>query len=136
MEHHPKCPTTKGSGEWFTGDVWVDHVAQGHGTTPTTVGLVHFAPGARTACHSHEVAQTLYVTEGEGRVERRGEPVATIGEPVATIRAGDVVVASGGEWHSHGTAPDHFMTHLAVSDGAAEWGEHVSDAGYQGENEQ
>jgi quercetin dioxygenase-like cupin family protein len=129
MEHHPKSPTTKGSGEWFTGDVWIDHVAQGHGATPTTVRLMHFGPGARTAWHSHEVAQTLYVTEGEDRVQRGREPVAT-------VRAGDVVVASGGEWHWHAAAPDHFMTHLAVSDGAAEWGEHVSDAGYQGENEQ
>ncbi len=122
MEREKK-PTTKGPAEWFTGDVWIDALAQGHGATPTSVGLVHFTPGARTAWHSHEVAQSIYVAEGEGRIQARGEPVET-------LRAGDVVVAPGGEWHWHGAAPDHFMTHLAVSEGAADWGEHVSDAEY------
>ena len=73
MERQDKKPTTKGPADWFTGDVWVDQVAQGHGPTPTTIGLVHFTPGARTAWHAHEVAQTLYVTEGEGCVQARGE---------------------------------------------------------------
>ena len=127
MELQGKKPTTKGPAGWFTGDVWVDQVAQGHGPTPTTVGLVHFTPGARTAWHAHEVAQTLYVTEGEGRVQARGEPVAT-------IRAGDVVVAPGGEWHWHGAAPEHFMTHLAISEGSAKWGEHVTDREYSADN--
>jgi quercetin dioxygenase-like cupin family protein len=127
MELQGKKPTTKGPADWFTGDVWVDQVAQGHGPTPTTVGLVHFSPGARTAWHAHEVAQTLYVTEGEGRVQ-------ALGEPVATIRAGDVVVAPGGEWHWHGAAPDHFMTHLAISEGGAQWGEHVTDRDYNAAN--
>ena len=42
MEHRDRSPTTKGPVEWFTGDVWVDTVAQGHGAAPTTVRLVHF----------------------------------------------------------------------------------------------
>jgi quercetin dioxygenase-like cupin family protein len=126
MELQTKNPTAKGPAEWFTGDVWIDPVARGHGATPTTIGLVHFSPGARTAWHSHSVAQTLYVTEGEGRAQSRGQPVAT-------IRAGHVVFTTGGEWHWHGAAPDHLMTHLAVSEGELEWGEHVSDADYLGE---
>ncbi|HXW79920.1 MAG TPA: cupin domain-containing protein [Acidimicrobiales bacterium] len=126
MERRDKGPTTKGPAEWFTGDVWVDTLAQGHGATPTTVGLVHFTPGARTAWHAHGVAQTLYVTEGQGRAQSRGEPVVT-------MRAGDVVFTPGGEWHWHGAAPGHFMAHLAVSEGGAEWGEQVSDADYIGE---
>jgi quercetin dioxygenase-like cupin family protein len=123
MELQDKKSTTKGPADWFTGDVWVDPVAQGHGPTPTTVGLVHSTPGARTAWHAHEVAQTLYVTEGVCRAQSSGEPMVT-------IRAGDVVVAPGGEWHRHGAAPGHFMTHLAISEGGAEWGEHVTDADY------
>jgi quercetin dioxygenase-like cupin family protein len=124
MPIQPSQPTAKGPVDWFTGDVFIDPVAQGHGVTPTTVGLVHFTPGARSAWHAHEVGQTLYVTEGEGRVQSRGEPILT-------IRAGDVVFAPGGQWHWHGAAPDHFMTHLAISEGSAEWGEHVTDAEYQ-----
>jgi quercetin dioxygenase-like cupin family protein len=108
MEMRSKSPTTMGPSEWFTGDVFVDPVARGHGITPTNIAFVHFSPGARTAWHSHSVAQTLFVTEGEGRVQSRGEPLLA-------IRAGDVVVTPGNEWHWHGAAPDHFMTHLAIS---------------------
>jgi quercetin dioxygenase-like cupin family protein len=123
MRVQPKNPTMKGPADWFTGDVYIDTVAQGHGETPTTVGLVHFTPGARTAWHSHSVGQTLHVTEGEGRVQSRGEPIVT-------IRAGDTVFAPGDEWHWHGAAPDHFMVHLAISEGGANWGEQVTDAEY------
>jgi quercetin dioxygenase-like cupin family protein len=120
----PRRPTTKGPAEWFTGDVYIDPVAQGHGPTPTSIGLVHFTPGARTAWHAHEIAQTLYVTEGAGRVQSRGEAITA-------LHPGDVVVAGAGEWHWHGADPDHFMTHLAVTEGAAEWGDHVADPEYQ-----
>ncbi|HVM64578.1 MAG TPA: cupin domain-containing protein [Acidimicrobiales bacterium] len=125
MEVEPRKPTAKGPARWFTGEVFIDTVAQGHGPSPTTVGLVHFTPGARTAWHAHTIGQTLYVVEGEGRVQSRGEPVVT-------IRPGDVVFTPGQEWHWHGAAPDRFMTHLAVSEGAADWGEHVSDPEYLG----
>jgi quercetin dioxygenase-like cupin family protein len=46
------------------------------------------------------------------------------------LRPGDVVFTPGGEWHWHGAAPDHFMMHLAVSEGDADWGEHVTDEDY------
>ena len=121
MEVQPRRPTVKGPAEWFTGDVWIDTIAQGQG--PMTIGFVHFTPGARTAWHSHALGQTLYVTEGEGRVQSRGEPMVV-------VRGGDVVVTPGREWHWHGAAPDRLMTHLAVSEGEAEWGEHVTDAEY------
>jgi quercetin dioxygenase-like cupin family protein len=64
MPIEPRQPTAKGPAKWFTGDVFIDPVAQGHAASPITVGLVHFTPGARTAWHAHEVGQTLYVTEG------------------------------------------------------------------------
>ena len=38
---------------------------------------------------------------------------------------------AGGEWHSHGAAPDKFMAHLAVTERGTEWGEHVTGAEYQ-----
>ena len=121
MEVRPKNPTAKGPAEWFTGDVWIDAIAQAHGPSPMSIGSVLFVPGARTAWHSHSIGQTLYVTEGEGRVQSRHEPVAT-------IRPGDVIHIPGGEWHWHGAAADHLMTHLSMSEGDAEWGEHVDDS--------
>ena len=53
MQHGTKRSTTKGPADWFTGDVYVDAVAEGHGASPAMVAFVHFTPGARTAWHSH-----------------------------------------------------------------------------------
>ena len=91
---------------------------------PLSLGNIHFTPGARTAWHAHSVAQTLYVTEGEGRVQARGEPIIK-------IRPGDVVHVTHDEWHWHGAAPDRLMTHLSMTEGETEWGEHVTDAEYR-----
>src|SRR5579871_5743728 len=109
MELGRKSPTVKGSRDWFTGEVFIDALAQGHGDSPVTVAFVHFTPGARSAWHSHSLGQSLFVTEGEGRVQARGEGVVV-------LRPGDTVFAPAGEWHWHGAAPDHLMTHLAVSE--------------------
>ncbi len=125
MEHGHKGVTVQGPADWFTGDVFIDLLAQTHGVPAATIAHVHFTPGARTAWHSHSVGQNLYVTEGEGRAQARGEPVVV-------LRPGDTVSSPGGEWHWHGAAPDHLMTHLAVSEGDAAWGDHVTDEEYRG----
>src|SRR5256885_7725056 len=125
MEIQAKKPSTKGPAELFTGDVWIDSIAQAQAPARLSVGVVHFTPGARTAWHSHSLGQTLYVTEGEGRVQSRDEPIVT-------IRAGNVVYTPADEWHWHGAAPDHFMAHISMTEGSAEWGEHVTDAEYRG----
>jgi quercetin dioxygenase-like cupin family protein len=126
MERVPKRPSTKGPAEWFTGDVWIDSIAQGEAPSRVAVSAVHFTPGARSAWHSHNLGQTLFVTEGEGRVQSRGEPIVT-------IRPGDIVRTPAEEWHWHGAAADHFMTHLSITEGGADWGEHVTDAEYRGD---
>src|SRR5512135_1174530 len=123
MDVRPGKPTARGPENWFTGEVWIDPIASGHGPAPPSLGVVHFAPGARTAWHAHSVGQTLYVSEGEGRVQSRGERILA-------IRPGDVVDVSADEWHWHGAAADHFMTHLSLTEGDTEWGEHVTDAEY------
>jgi quercetin dioxygenase-like cupin family protein len=49
---------------------------------------------------------------------------------------GDVISTPPGEWHWHGAAPDHFMTHLSITEAPgdqrpeADWGDHVTDAEY------
>jgi quercetin dioxygenase-like cupin family protein len=129
LEKQPKQPSRKGPAEWFTGDVWIDAVAQPHGDPSVSVGAVHFTPGARTAWHSHEGGQTLYVTEGHGLVQSRDEPVVE-------LAAGDVVWTPEGEEHWHGAAPDHFMTHLSITTGPPTWGDHVTDEEYGALGEQ
>jgi|SRR5579884_496635 len=74
MELEPRKPTARGPADWFTGDVYIDPIAQGHGATRVGIALVRFTPGARTAWHTHSVGQTLHVTEGQGRIQARGKP--------------------------------------------------------------
>jgi quercetin dioxygenase-like cupin family protein len=133
MEVQPRKPSSKGPAEWFTGDVWIDAVAQGEEPSRVRVSVVHFTPGARTAWHSHALGQTLYVTEGEGRVQSGREDIVT-------IRSGDIVRTPPGETHWHGAAPDRFMTHLSITEAVPtgegpdmDWGEHVTDTEYRGE---
>ncbi len=112
-----------GPPSWFTGEVTIDPITNGHGPHQLSLGNVHFAPGARTAWHAHSIAQTLYVTDGEGRVQARGRDVVT-------IRPGDIINFADGEWHWHGATPDRAMTHLSLTEGDTDWGEHVTDEEY------
>jgi len=57
MELRAKSPTTKGPSDWFTGDVFLDPIARGHGVAPASIALVRFTPGARTAWHCHSCHQ-------------------------------------------------------------------------------
>ena len=131
MEIKPQRPTTKAPAQTFTGDAWFDVVAAGEPPSRLRVNVVRFAPGARNAWHVHANGQTLHVVEGRGRVQSRG------GE-VVEIRPGDTIWTPPGEWHWHGAAPDHFMTHLAMWEALAEgqqgpeteWGELVTDQEY------
>jgi quercetin dioxygenase-like cupin family protein len=131
VEFQPKQPTAKGPADMFTGDVWIDAIARGEEPSRVRVNAVHFTPSARTAWHSHAVGQTLYVTEGQGLVQSRGGDIAE-------IRSGDIVYTPADEWHWHGAAPVHFMTHLSITEAAggerpeADWGEHVTDDEYNG----
>ncbi len=120
--------TRMGPGEWFTGAVYVDTLAAPSAGSRPSASSVHFAPGARTAWHTHPHGQTIHVTEGVGRCQRRGGPVEE-------IRPGDRVYFEPGEEHWHGAAPDRFMTHLAMLEvdaggASASWGEHVTDEQY------
>jgi quercetin dioxygenase-like cupin family protein len=116
--------TAKGPGEWFTGDVYIDAVAAAPAPARVQANLVHFTPGSRTAWHTHPLGQTIYVTEGVGRCQRRGGAVEE-------IRPGDRVFFEPEEDHWHGAAPNRFMVHLALNEvdddhPAVHWGRHVS----------
>jgi quercetin dioxygenase-like cupin family protein len=120
--------TNAGPGDWFTGRVFLDTVA--NPTPPSRVGaaMVRFTPGARTAWHTHPLGQTIYVTEGVGLCQHEGGPIEV-------IRPGDRVFFEPGENHWHGAAPNRFMTHLAMqeaddSGSPVNWGEPVSDEQY------
>ena len=120
--------TAAGPGEWFTGTVYIEALAAPSGSSRLAAASVHFAPGARTAWHTHPLGQTIYVIEGVGLCQRRGGPVEA-------IRPGDRVFFEPGEDHWHGADPNRFMTHIAMHEADDEgspitWGEHVSDEEY------
>ena len=120
--------TAKGPESWFTGDVYIDAVAAAPAPARVQGNLVHFAPRARTAWHTHPLGQTIYVTEGIGLCQRRGGPIEV-------IHPGDRVFFEPGEDHWHGAAPTRFMTHIAIqeadeSGSPVTWSEHVTDEEY------
>ena len=90
---------------------------------------VTFEPGARTAWHTHPLGQTLIVTAGLGRVQRKGGPVED-------IRPGDIVWFAPDEVHWHGAAADVAMTHIAIQESldgrTVTWMDKVSDSDYAG----
>lgn len=117
--------TRSGPAEWFTGTVFIDTIAA---TAPLGAAAVHFAPGARTAWHTHPHGQTIWVTDGVGLCQREGGPIEL-------IRPGDRIFFEPGENHWHGAAPTRFMTHIAMqladeSGSPVSWGEHVGDDEY------
>lgn len=120
--------TGPGPADWFTGTVFLDAIAAPGGGSQVGAACVHFAPGARTAWHTHPHGQTIWVTHGVGLCQREGGAVEV-------IRPGDRVFFAPGENHWHGASSTRFMTHVAIqqADAAGEvvrWGRHVSDAEY------
>jgi quercetin dioxygenase-like cupin family protein len=120
--------TMIGPGDWFSGNVYVDTLAAPTDTSRVSAAHVHFSPGARTAWHTHPNGQTIFITEGVGRIQRRNGPVEE-------VRPGDRVFFEPGEEHWHGAAPGRFMAHIAMQEVNYEgvsvsWGEHVIDEEY------
>ena len=121
-------PSGKGSAEYFAGTVRIDPLYEANDPARAGGASVTFEPGARTAWHTHPLGQTLIVTAGCGRVQRRGGPIEE-------IRPGDVIWFEPGEKHWHGAAPTTAMTHIALVeklDGkSTDWMEQVSDEQYK-----
>jgi quercetin dioxygenase-like cupin family protein len=106
----------------FTGDVSLRSTLRAE--DGTNIGVVHFAPGARTHWHHHAGGQFLYAVTGRGRVRSRGEDGHVL-EP------GDVIHVEPGEWHFHGGTPDAPLVHVAINGGGdAIWGDPVTDEEY------
>lgn len=120
--------SARGPEAWFTGHVLIDTIRNPDAQSAIGCAHVRFAPGARTAWHSHPKGQTLYVTDGIGLVSYRG------GE-VVEIRPGDVVYIEPNEEHWHGATPDRFMAHVAMQEAdergeVVTWSDHVTDEEY------
>jgi quercetin dioxygenase-like cupin family protein len=118
-----------GPPEWFTGSVRLDPLfLKANEPSKASCATVTFEPGARTAWHTHPMGQTLIITGGCGRVQRKGGPIEV-------VRPGDAVFFEAGEKHWHGATPTTAMSHIAIQedlDGSCvTWMEHVSDEEYE-----
>jgi quercetin dioxygenase-like cupin family protein len=125
MELRAAPQTVKTPAANFVGDVYMDPVFNGDGTSQLVVGLVRFTPGARTNWHRHANGQLLRCTDGVG-------VVATRDGTVIRVHAGDTVWTPANEEHWHGSTAGTMMCHYAILDASGDgeattWLEPVSD---------
>src|SRR5437868_4763078 len=97
---------SKGSADWFTGEVRIDPLFEASAPARTRGASVTFQPGARTAWHTHPLGQTLIVVSGTGWAQCEGSPIEEINQ-------GDVIWFAPDEKHWHGATPSSAMTHIA-----------------------
>ena len=125
-------PSVEGPADWFTGAVRIGSAFQRERPARVSGAVVTFAPGARTAWHTHPLGQTLIVTEGTGWVQTDGGPRLDIGP-------GDVIWFPPGEKHWHGATATTAMTHIAIQEAldgeTVTWMEQVADTDYLGGSE-
>lgn len=85
-----------------------------------------FEAGARSAWHSHERGQLIFVEEGRARTQKRGQAVKEMG-PGESDYTGPSVV------HWHGAASNQPLVQVAVGfGGETKWLEKVTDDEYLG----
>jgi len=129
ISHAGVRPIVAGSSKYFTGSAKVEQLFPANAPSRVSAGIVTFAPGARTAWHTHPLGQALIITAGTGRVQMDGGLIQV-------VHAGDVVIIPAHVKHWHGAAPDASMSHIAIQDNldgdAVDWLEPVTDQQYNG----
>ena len=83
-----------------------------------------FEPGARSAWHSHDNGQLLYVEQGRMRTQKKGQPVKELG-------VGDSDYTGAAVVHWHGAVPGMPLIQINVGfGGETRWMQKVTDAEY------
>lgn len=115
----------------FTGTVWLNMMGATDSTLYASFGKVTFEPKARTNWHSHPGGQILFITEGQGYYQAKGQPARL-------LRKGDYVEIPPNVVHWHGAGPDSEFAHIAISlntdEGGAVWLGPVTDKEYENFN--
>lgn len=111
----------------FTGIAYLQSMGATDSNLHANYGYVFFEPKARTNWHSHPGGQLLFITEGMGYYQAKGEPARL-------LKKGDFVEIPRDVVHWHGAAPYSEFAHIAVSlntdDGGAVWSGPVTDEEY------
>jgi quercetin dioxygenase-like cupin family protein len=83
-----------------------------------------FEPGARSAWHSHDNGQLLYVEEGRMRTQKKGQAVKELG-------VGDSDYTGAAVVHWHGAVPGTHLIQVNVGfGGETRWLQKVTDVEY------
>jgi quercetin dioxygenase-like cupin family protein len=101
--------TAPANPDWFPGGAEIAILHPPTDPSNLTAFQVTFAPGSRTAWHTHPMGQLLVITAGTAEVQ-------VLGGPVTTLYPGDTVWFPPGEKHWHGAAAGGPMTHIAVQE--------------------
>lgn len=111
-------------GQFFIGQSYLNGLAKSPDQS-LAVGNVTFEPGCRNNWHIHlDGFQILLVTAGQGWYQEEGKEARA-------LKPGDVVVTDKGVKHWHGASKDSWFSHIAITSGASEFYEEVTDEQYQ-----
>ena len=92
------------------------------------VGRRSFEPGARSAWHSHDKGQLIFVEQGRARTQKKGQPMKELGLGESDYTAPNVV-------HWHGATPTDRFVQVAVSfGGEIKWLQKTTDDEYNGKS--
>jgi quercetin dioxygenase-like cupin family protein len=91
-----------------------------------TIARRRFAPGVRTAWHSHEKGQLIMVERGRMRVQARGQAIKELG-----VNETDYTGPNVEHWHGAAPATEAIQINAGFG-GVATWLEDVTDAQYNG----
>lgn len=87
-----------------------------------------FEAGARSAWHTHDGGQLLFVEEGRARLQRRGEAMKELDTGESDYTRPNVA-------HWHGATPHEHYIQIAVGfGGETRWMEKVTDEEYEGKS--
>ena len=90
------------------------------------IGRRSFEAGARSAWHSHDKGQLIYVEQGRARTQKKGQPMKE-------LRVGDSDYTAPNVIHWHGATPTERLVQVAVSfGGEIKWLEKTTDDEYNG----
>lgn len=97
-----------------TGDIYTAMIIRGEESPHVRMSRMYFAPGSRTAWHTHTCGEYLYVLEGTTITQERDGDTSI-------LRAGSGAFISPNTEHWQGAYPTSFARLLAI------WGAPVSD---------
>ncbi|OHY29776.1 LytTR family transcriptional regulator [Streptococcus parauberis] len=109
--------------QFFTGQSFLKALAKSPDQN-LQVGNVSFEPACRNNWHVHlDGFQILLVTAGQGWYQEEGKTAQL-------LKVGDVIVTDKMVRHWHGATKDSWFSHIAITSGASEFYEAVTDEEY------